>query len=269
LASADGIVMNTPEAAARVVEEFQELRGTPIVSILNGYDAADFEAAELRPDDGRFRIVHTGSLHSAQRARGRLRRVLGGGDEGVDVGTRSLRFLLKAIDELPEALQEKVQIHVAGRLTDLDRASFEGRGNVHEHGFLAHRETLALMRTADLLFLPMHDVQPGRRVAIVPCKTYEYLGSQRPILAAVPEGDARDMLMEAGNAFVCRPKDVEGMRAGLVEAIDRWAAGTEPPAPSASLLQRVERRHLTRSVADFLDTVAGRSLDRGAVAELA
>ena len=52
------------------------------------------------------------------------------------------------------------------------------------------------MRSADLLFLPMHDVPPGSRVGIVPGKTYEYLAWETPILAAVPDGDIAEILTE-------------------------------------------------------------------------
>jgi hypothetical protein len=62
-------------------------------------------------------------------------------------------------------------------------------------------ESVALIRLADLLFLPMRDLPPGVRVTIVPGKTYEYLASRRPILAAVSDGDARDLL-ESGGAFL-------------------------------------------------------------------
>ena len=33
---------------------------------------------------------------------------------------------------------------------------------VRHHGYLEHGESLALMRSADLLFLPMHDLPPGQ-----------------------------------------------------------------------------------------------------------
>ena len=78
------------------------------------------------------------------------------------------------------------------------------------------------MRSADLLFLPMHDLPPGRAAGIVPYKTYEYLAAERPILAAVPDGDARDLL-RVPHATLCRPKDVEAMAAAIADAIDARA----------------------------------------------
>ena len=255
LRAADGIVMNTPEAVRRVTESSRRLRDVPITSILNGFDAADFAGPAPARDDGVFRIVHTGSLHSWGKPR-LSRRLLGREPAGVNVLSRSLMHLLPALGAALDArpvLRDRVEIHLAGSLTPSDRADLASApARVVEHGFLAHPESVALLRTADLLFLPMHDF-PGRRVAIVPCKTYEYLGSRRPILAAVPEGDARDMLLEAGNAIVVSPTADGELTAGLIRSLDAWAAGAAAPAPSEALLTRVERNHLMHELELFLE----------------
>src|SRR5205823_1977284 len=78
-------------------------------------------------------------------------------------------------------------------------------------GYVSHHESVELIRTADLLFLPMHNLPAGKRSRIVPGKTYEYMATGRPILAAVPEGDARDYLEKSGTAFICKPDDVDHM----------------------------------------------------------
>ncbi len=81
------------------------------------------------------------------------------------------------------------------------------------------------MRSADLLFLPMHDLPAGRRAGLVPQKTYEYLAAGRPILAAVPDGDARDLLDASGVARLCRPADAAAMAAAVAaEAAASWTA---------------------------------------------
>lgn len=259
LAAADAVVMNTPEAAARVRRRFPELAETPVTAIPNGYDAADF--AGLSPDqDGKLRIVHAGSLHTDFAHRHRrlrpLRAILQGAESGVDPLTRSHVFLLEAIRQLlrerPE-VAERLELHLVGVLTEADREVLGDAGFVVEHGFVDHRRTIELIRSATLLFLPMHDLDEGRRVAIVPCKTYEYLASGRPILAAVPDGDARELLAEAGNAHLCRPADVAGMKRAIEAELQRVDAGLDSPAPSRSVLDRLERRRLTADLADFLE----------------
>lgn len=264
IAGADAIVMNTPESAVRVLHRWPEARKKVVVSIPNGFDSVDFEAAPPERTDDRFRIVHTGYLHTELGNRHRrvalMRRLLGGATRGVDILTRSHVFLLEAIERLltdqPE-LASKVEVHLAGVLTAADR-EIGGRSKVvRMHGYLPHPETVALMRSADLLFLPMHDLPPGERVGIVPGKTYEYLASGRPILAAVPDGDVRELLDEAGTAFICRPADVEAMKDIISAQIRRVHGGERSPEPDPDVLARFERRSLSECLARVFDGVTG------------
>jgi len=132
--------------------------------------------------------------------------------------------------------------------TDIETSD---RPYVKRLGYLSHTDSVALMRSADALFLPMHDLAPGRRARIVPGKTYEYLGAGRPILASVPDGDARDLLLRAGNAAVCRPRDVSG----LTDALSDLVAGRYPASPRADVTAEYERRLLARRMARILDGI--------------
>ena len=89
----------------------------------------------------------------------------------------------------------------------------------------------------------------------MPGKTYEYLASGRPILAAVPEGDAHDLLSAAGTALVCRPNDIDGMASAIVETFERRRSGEPLSAPPAELLRRYEYRNLARDLASVFDDV--------------
>ena len=196
LRSADAIVWNTEEAEASARSAFPELRDKPMAVITNGYDPADFDVPAEQRNDEVFRIVHTGFLHTelgrSQRQKERLRSILGGTVGGVDFLTRSHVFLLDAVERLVRR-GHRIEVHLAGNLSGDDQAAIS-TDVVRSRGYLSHAESIALMRSADLLFLPMHDLPVGRRARIVPGKTYEYLGAGRPILAAVPDGDARDLL---------------------------------------------------------------------------
>jgi hypothetical protein len=82
---------------------------------------------------------------------------------------------------------------------------------------------------------------------------YEYMASGRPILAAVPDSDARDFLTQIGTALVCRPDDADGMLKILKMAFDSWKARKSPPSANAELLRRFERRTLTHALAAQFD----------------
>jgi glycosyltransferase involved in cell wall biosynthesis len=189
-----------------------------------------------------------------------VRALLGGAVRGVDFLPRSHVYLLRAVDDAirrrPE-LDGVIEVDLAGVFTSEDRAIAARYPFVRLHEFLPHDATLALMRSADLLFLPLYDLPPGRRAAIVPHKTYEYIGSGRPILAAVPDGDARDLLVDSGAAVVCRPTDAAAMTAAIMADVDRWAAGSPARAPRPETVTRCSAARLVGDLAAVYDDLLG------------
>ena len=263
LRAADAVVMNTPEARRRVLGTFPFLDAERVVAIPNAFDPDDFAAPVPARDDGRFRIVHAGSLHTDHGRRLRsaslFRRTLGGWAPDVDFLTRSHVYLLEALaglfDRRPE-LAPLVDVELAGVFTDPDREVAARSPFVRLREFVPHAGTLELMRTADLLFLPMHDLPPGRPAGLIPHKTYEYLAAGRPILAAVPDGDARDLLAESGAALLCRPADTAAMAAHLEADIDRWRSGAAPRAPRPEVVERCSCRRLIADLTALYDSLA-------------
>lgn len=250
LASAAAVVMNTPEAADSLRAALPRLAGVPIVSIPNGFDADDF-AGPAPNGNGAFRIVHAGWSHveggRKHRRTAAIYAALGGSVRGLDILPRSHLYLLEALERL--ALPG-VELHLVGQASN-----DTGSPVVRARGYLPHSEAVGLIRGADLLFLPMHDLPMGTRSRIVPGKTYEYLASGRPILAAVPDGDARDLLEEAGTAFLTRPRDVESMMAVVSDLVARKERGDPPPALREDAVAPYERRRLTRRLAELFDDV--------------
>jgi glycosyltransferase involved in cell wall biosynthesis len=263
LAGADAVVMNTPDAVNRLRSAFPELAGRRVVSIPNGYDAEDFATPRGRPPDGVFRIVHAGSLHTdaGQRLRRTraLRRLLGGMPvPGVDMLTRSHVYLLGALDRLlaeEPSLRGRLELHFFGTVTAADRAVAAHRDYVCFNGYRSHADTVAQLRRADLLFLPMQDLPAGIRAGLVPAKTYEYLASGTPILAAVPPGDARDLLLASGTATVCPPAAADCLLEALRERIRAWRSAEPPAEPDPELLARLEFRRLSSDLASLLHEV--------------
>jgi glycosyltransferase involved in cell wall biosynthesis len=216
--------------------------------------------------DDRFRLVHTGYLHTELgrqlRQTRALRRVLRGSVPGLDILTRSHVFILEAIDHLfsrDRDAADLLEFDLAGVLTEPDREVAARSPAVRLLGYKTHAESIDLIRTADLLFLPMQNLPPGVRATIVPGKTYEYLASGTPILAAVPEGDARDILTEAGNATLCRPDDVDGLTDALAEHLERFRSNAAPLRPNPAVVARFEYKHLARQLANVFDSVLGLS----------
>ena len=183
----------------------------------------------------------------------RLRRLLGGATPGVEILTRSHVYLLKAVEQL---LARRSRASQAGSSCispacspSVDRELAAAPPVVHLHGYLsprrvdradAHRPTCCSCRC-----------RSSRRAAArrtVPGKTYEYLASGRPILAAVPDGDARDILHQLrGERRYARPNDVDAMIEAHRSRSLRGSRPSRRPRTTPPIVRRFEYRHLASS----------------------
>jgi glycosyltransferase involved in cell wall biosynthesis len=267
LSTAAAVIMNTEEAA-RAARSLPGLDRTPIHAIPNGWDASDFRGPPAPVDTSVLSIVHTGYLHTElglrHRRTARLRGLVGGTAVAVDFLPRSHVYLLRALDRVlaarPDALGT-IELHLAGVLSAEDARvieAFPHRDVVRAHGYVPHSESVSMVRSAGLLFLPMHDLPDGHRARIVPGKAYEYLASERPILAAVPDGDARDLMesLRDSRVHVCRPKDVACMAAAIERELDRPPSERVAPARRRAMLAQYERGELSHRLADVLAEAA-------------
>lgn len=265
LESAALVIMNTPESARRVKESLPRLKNRNVVSLTNGYDASDF-AGEVEPiGGGKFNIVHSGYFHAesglVEQAKRSQYRLLGRTLPGVERLPRSHFYLLKALEQwLAETpgIVDTVRVHCVGVLSATDQRLIDespAKPLFSCSGYLNHAECLRYVRGADLLFLPMHKMPPGMRAGLVPGKTYEYMAAGRPVLATLPESDARDFLTKAGTGVFAAPGDVAGMLAALKEQHSVWQSGQAGKPWNGEYVQQFERRNLTRDLANFFDRI--------------
>jgi hypothetical protein len=272
LSGASRIIMNTLEAKRALCETFPEFSDGRATVITNGFDASDFRGEAPERQNNFFRIVHTGHLHLAQGLKHRWtrwpRRLLGGERVWVDVSTRSHVNLMRALSRWRQeepAIEERLEVILAGPTTMADRRVVEEFGLssiVRMVGYLDHAASIALLRSANLLFLPMQKLPSAQRSRIVPGKTYEYLASKRPILAAVPAGDAADLVAASGRGSLVAPDDVAGILSALKERYRRYLAGSERSVSNDSHLQRFERRELTSQLSQVFHAAIGEAAPR-------
>ena len=273
LRSASLIIMNTPEAAKRCRETFPKLAEIPIVSISNGYDAEDFKVDLKRVRNERFTVVHAGALHTARGLREKRRKkvyqLLGRMEEGVQVLARSHYYLVQAVEKWmleDESIRNQLKFEFIGEPTPEDRAILKDSPMAlctEFTGYLSHSDSVRRVRLADLLFLPMQKLPKGRRATIVPGKTYEYMASGRPILAAVPEGDCRDFMKAVGTAEICEPDDIDGILSVLKRQYKLWQSGDTRSNWDENFVKQFRRESLTAALARELSELRTRE-DYGA-----
>ena len=224
--TADAIVA----ASEAIADEARTLEPKgQVLTIANGCDFDDFDGLEYTAGE-RFRITHTGSFF----------------------GKRDPRPFLTA---LAESKTDAVARFVGDfRPADREFAESLDLGNRLElHPFLPRRQALTLQRDSEALLLLIPEAD-GRGRGVLSGKVFEYLASERPILAAVPpDGAAAELIRESKAGVIAPPDDPAALREALDGLVSRFHAGSLDGKPLAPRLRkRLDRKARVSELADLL-----------------
>ncbi|MGA9377419.1 MAG: glycosyltransferase [Phormidium sp.] len=137
----------------------------------------------------------------------------------LDVRSHSPVFIGKAVKQViaqnPE-LQGKIKVKIYGStypksLTDRVLEEQKIADVVEINGIVSHAEAIQIACQSDLLFLTLPDRPDGSPGGRISAKTYEYLMTDKPILAAVPQGENWDYLEDKPGVWLTKPTNVSTM----------------------------------------------------------
>jgi glycosyltransferase involved in cell wall biosynthesis len=217
-----------------------------------GADARDFQPLPHEPlpyAPGRFEIVYVGAMSGwwtlikqDAPAAGLLRRLY---ERWLTFGRHRLteldtltaspaivgQALLAVLNEHPEWHGRiRMTVYDSSYPRELIVRALASGGIEHVvgvHDAVAHEHVAAILARADLLFLTLPLRVDGSRGGRISAKTYEYLMTDRPILAALPQGENRDYLSDKPGVWLTDPDDVDSMRRAIVELATAKLAGEQ------------------------------------------
>lgn len=208
-----------------------------VFAITNGFSERDFEhvAAASRATGEKVRIVYTGVWRP------------GYGPDDLYAAVRQLK-------ERGLVDPARLRIVTAGYPPGPAR-DFGIEDMVEERGRVTHAEALALMSSADALYLP---VSKGLyEYASIPGKLFEYMASGRHLLvSALAASEVGSTIEQVGGALRLEPGDVDGL-AGAIRSMceDKAAVLFAPRKPEQ--LAKFTRANLTRQLAQALLEISG------------
>ncbi|MCC8360237.1 glycosyltransferase family 4 protein [Salinimicrobium sediminilitoris] len=209
-------------------EEFASKTDRPIEVITNGYDT---EQVDKLPMDKKFSLSHIGSLLSG----------------------RNPENLWQALSELiceNEDFARVFQLKLVGAVGEPVLESIKKAGLkdwLVLKNYVSHLEALQLQRSAQLLLLIEIDSEETR--GIIPGKLFEYMVSERPILAVGPEkADIQKIIQETntGSYFLYSQKGQ--IKAFLQEKYELFKKRELRSFPIG--LQQYSRRALAKKLAN-------------------
>jgi glycosyltransferase involved in cell wall biosynthesis len=226
LNSADTIIVTSKTTKT----EFQALTSKPIEVITNGYDVEKIEKQTL---DEKFTLAHIGSFLSE----------------------RNPRILWKVLNELIKEnkdFKNDFCLKLIGATSQevLDAISeFKLNDYVRNLGYVSHQEAIMHQRKSQVLLLI--EIDSADTKSIIPGKLFEYMVSERPILALGPENSDFAEIITATNTGVFFTYDEkERLKELLLNYYQQYK--TQSLKVNAVGLQQFSRKNLTQQLAKLI-----------------
>jgi glycosyltransferase involved in cell wall biosynthesis len=219
------LLVTVSEDVKRIFAEKSNLQIAAKTAVIpNGFDEEDFRITEVKAETRKI-ITYTGTI-----------------SEAYDVDA-----FLEALVRLDTSLKSNILIRFVGKVPPSVAQKFRNTGlEVELVGYVDHPKSIEYLFRSDLLLLVIPKVKNNQ--GILTGKFFEYLASQKPVLAIGPvDGDLARIMDETQCGKLFDYTDVDGMIRFVEEKLN------VPFTPSDNALAKsYSRKELTRKIAQIL-----------------
>ncbi len=210
--------------------EFEAITNKPIEVITNGYDIENVEKQTL---DTKFTVAHIGSFLS----------------------DRNPLFLweclIELVNEIPD-FKSNLEIKLIGAVSQevLDAISqFNLTEYLNLFGYVSHHEAIAQQKKSQVLLLI--EINSEDTKSIIPGKLFEYMVSNRPIIAIGPQGsDFADIVKETNTGVFFDYSEKAKLKSVILDFYNQFLEGKLQS--NGIGLQQYSRKNLTKQLAQLI-----------------
>ncbi|MFH6997027.1 glycosyltransferase family 4 protein [Flavobacterium sp. FlaQc-57] len=210
--------------------EFQAITNKPISVITNGYDIENVEKQTL---DTKFTLAHIGSFLS---------------DRNPKFLWESLVELLQEIPDFKSNLEIKLIGAVSQEVLDAI-SEFNLNDYLNLLGYVSHHEAIAHQKKSQVLLLI--EINSEDTKSIIPGKLFEYMVSNRPIIAIGPQGsDFADIIKETNTGVFFDYSEKAKLKSVILDFYNQFLEGKLQA--NGVGLQQYSRKNLTKQLAQLI-----------------
>lgn len=226
LNTADTILVTSKTTKA----EFQEITTKPIEVITNGYDVENVEKQTL---DTKFTLAHIGSFLSERNP------------------LFLWECLVELLQEIPE-FKQHLQVKLIGAVSQevLETIEkFKLNDYLNNLGYVSHNEAIAHQRKSQVLLLI--EINSEDTKSIIPGKLFEYMVSNRPIIAIGPKGsDFSDIITQTNTGVFFDYSEKMKLKSVILDFYNQFLEGKLQS--NGVGLQQYSRKNLTKQLAQLI-----------------
>lgn len=216
-----------------------------IVTIMNGYDHADFQNLKTKKENNEvFTISYVGSIY----------------------GDQSPRSFLTALSQLVTSNDidaRKISVRFIGGVagTELSKIPDKIKPCISIEGYTEHSKAVQLLYKSDALLL---FISNSRGTGCYTAKIYEYIATGKPILALVPtEGVAAQLVRRINAGTVVNPDSKDEIKKALLSLYAKWMGGSLRSSTQLNTINEFSRIELTKQLASLFNTLIQKNEKHG------
>jgi hypothetical protein len=212
--------------------EFEAITTKPIAVITNGYDV---ENIEIQPLDTKFSLAHIGSFLSERNP------------------TILWESLVELINDIPD-FKSHLEIKLIGAVSQevLETISQFGLNPyLNNLGYVSHGEAIAHQRKSQVLLLIEIDSQDTK--SIIPGKLFEYMVSNRPIVAIGPkDSDFAEIITNTHTGVFFEYSEKTRLKSVILDFYNQFLEGKLKS--NGVGLQQYSRKNLTKELVQLINS---------------
>jgi len=207
--------------------------------ISHGFDPADFKNlsnSSLQYKSGKLNWLYSGLFYEGNQP---------------DSFLKAMSILMK---EYPE-IKNDIHLHFQGGLDSriqrlINELNLEKV--VTNYGYLSHEESVANILRADILWMISNFSKNLKQIKSG--KLFEYIGTNKPILGLVYQGEASKLLGNYRAGFIASPNNEVEISKEIYVIYQLWKS-SKMPKPSSDFVDKFDRKKLTGDLASFFNSV--------------
>lgn len=228
LKTADTIIVTSKTTKV----EFQAITSKPIEVITNGYDVENIAKQAL---DEKFTLAHIGSFLS---------------DRNPTILWESLQELVAENESFEKHFQLKLIGKVSQEVLD-SIAAFGLDKHCTNLGYVSHLEAIEHQKKSQVLLLI--EINSAETKSIIPGKLFEYMVSERPIIAIGPrDSDFAEIITATNTGVFFTYNEKERLKSVILSYFELYLEQKLAVYPVG--LQQYSRKNLTQKLAEVLTT---------------
>jgi len=210
--------------------------------IMNGFDEEDFPKSIPVKTDNKFCIIHSGTLNY------------------INDPVNFLNGLELAVKENNQLRKDLLFLHI-GLSIGLDLKSEAKKRNIDdmivEKGYVNHKDSVKSLLNADLLLFVLSDFCSS---GVLSVKLFEYLATNVPILAVIPDGEAAVLIRKYNKGTICENKNIEKIKNTILFYYKDWKKNKHKKTLETTFqipeeLKKYSRKNLTNDLKNIFDKI--------------